>query len=264
MSEIGGSFTGQIVLVTGASRGIGKATAELFANQGAVVAVNYRSDALGADQTVAAIRKTGGQALAVQADLAIPADCERMVEMVEAELGPIDVLVNNAAAFQRTHFLEVTLEEFDRLLATNLRGAFYLSQLIARRMAPRRRGSIVHISSILARLAIPERTVYAATKGAIESLTRAMALDLARYHIRVNTVAPGLIQTEALISSFDGTDEETNVRRYIPSQRFGRPEEIARVVVFLASEAASYINGALIAVDSAMSVMEPGPPPDER
>jgi NAD(P)-dependent dehydrogenase (short-subunit alcohol dehydrogenase family) len=264
MTEIGDSFIGQVVLVTGASRGIGKATAEMFANQGAVVVVNYHSDAQGADQTVAAIQNNGGRALAVQADLALPTDCERMVETVETELGPIQVLVNNAAAFQRIHFLEVTLEEFDRLLATNLRGVYYLSQLTARKMASRRKGCIVHISSILAHLAIPERTVYAATKGAIESLTRAMALDLARYHIRVNAVAPGLIQTEALISSFQGTDEEANVRRYIPSQRFGRPEEIAQVVVFLASEAASYINGALIAVDSAMSVMEPGPPPDER
>jgi NAD(P)-dependent dehydrogenase (short-subunit alcohol dehydrogenase family) len=187
-----------------------------------------------------------------------------MVEMVEGGLGPIDVLINNAAAFQRAHFLEVSLEEFDRLFATNLRGVFYLSQLTARRMASRRKGCIVHISSILARQAIPERTVYIATKGAIESLTRAMALDLARFNIRVNAVAPGLIQTEALISSFHGSDEEAKVRRYIPGQRFGQPEEIAQVVVFLASEAASYINGALIAVDSAMSVMEPGPPPEER
>jgi NAD(P)-dependent dehydrogenase (short-subunit alcohol dehydrogenase family) len=264
MTESNGSFTGQVVLVTGASRGIGRATAEQFANRGAVVAVNYRSDAQGADQTVAAIQNSGGRALAVQADVAVPADCERMVEVVEGELGPIDVLVNNAAAFQRTPFLEVSLEEFDRLQATNLRGAFYLSQLAARGMAARRKGCIVHISSILARQTIPERTVYAATKGAIESLMRAMALDLARYNIRVNAVAPGLIGTEALISSFHGTEEEAKVRRYVPSQRFGQPEEIAQVVVFLASDAASYINGALIAVDSAMSVMEPGPPPGER
>ncbi len=252
------------MLITGASRGIGRATAELFAARGARVAVNYRGDAQGAEATVAAIQRNGGRALAVQADVASPADCERLVETVETELGPIEALVNNAAAFQRTPFLEVTPDELDRLLATNLRGVFTLSQLTARKMAARGRGSIVHISSILARQAIPGRTVYAATKGALESLTRAMALDLARYHIRVNAVAPGLIETESLISSFHGVEEEANVRRYIPSQRFGRPEEIAQVVVFLASEAASYINGALVAVDSAMSVMEPGPPPDAR
>jgi NAD(P)-dependent dehydrogenase (short-subunit alcohol dehydrogenase family) len=264
MSDTQPSFTGQVVLVTGASRGIGRATAELFAAQGALVAVNYRSDARGAEQTVAAIQDNGGRALAIQADVALPEDCERLVETVEAGLGPIHALVNNAAAFQRTPFLEVTPDELDRLLATNLRGVYTLSQLTARKMASRRRGSIVHISSILARQAIPGRTVYAATKGALESLTRAMALDLARYHIRVNAVAPGLIETESLISSFHGNDEEASVRRYIPSQRFGRPEEVAQVIVFLASEAASYINGALIAVDSAMSVMEPGPPPGER
>ena len=260
MPNLESILTGQIVLVTGASRGIGKATAELFAARGAIVAVNYCRDAAGASQTVEAIQKSGGSALSIQADVAVPADCERLVDTVEGKLGPIQVLVNNAAAFQRTPFLELTLEEFDRLLATNLRGVFYLSQLAARQMAVRNRGSIIHISSILARQVIPGRTAYCASKGAIESLTRAMALDLARYNIRVNAVAPGLIKTEALIASFHDAEEEASVRQYIPGHRFGQPEEIARVVVFLASEDSSYINGTVLSVDNAMSVMEPGPP----
>jgi NAD(P)-dependent dehydrogenase (short-subunit alcohol dehydrogenase family) len=258
--DIDTSFAGQVVLVTGASRGIGSATARLFADRGAILAVNYRQDGSGASRTVTAIQENGGCALAIQANVAVPQDCKRLTETVEDQLGPIQVLVNNAAAFQKTPFLDITLDEFDRLLETNLRGVFYLSQLAARQMATRRRGCIIHVSSILARQAIPGRAAYCASKGAIESLTRAMALDLAGYNIRVNAIAPGLIETEALTGSFQDVQEEEAVRQYIPGRRFGRPEEIAQAIVFLASPAAGYINGALIPVDSALSIMEPGPP----
>lgn len=257
-------FSGQVVLVTGASRGIGRATAEQFHLRGASVAVNYCRDAAGASQTVEAIQKSGGTALPIQADVAVPGDCERLVATVEGELGPIQVLVNNAAVFQRIPFLELTLEEFDRLMTANLRGVFYLSQLAARKMAVRGRGCIIHISSILAREAILERAAYCASKGALESLTRAMAVDLSRYNIRVNAIAPGLIETGGLLDSFRDGEEAANVRQYIPGGRFGSPEEIAQAVVFLSSDAASYINGAVIPVDSAMSIIEPGPPIEKR
>lgn len=236
----------------------------LFAARGASVCVNYSKDSAGAEGVVKSIQERGGFALPFRADITDLDGCRRLVETVERELGSIQVLVNNAAAFQRTPFLDVSLEEFDRLLSTNLRSPFFLSQITARQMAARKKGCIIHISSILASLAIPERTAYCASKGAIESLTQAMALDLIRYHIRVNAVAPGLIETESLIDSFHSKDEEENVRRYIPGGRFGNPEEVARVVVFLASDEASYINGAVIPVDSALSVIEPGPPLSSR
>ncbi|RPI81341.1 MAG: SDR family oxidoreductase, partial [Chloroflexi bacterium] len=196
------SFAGRTVLVTGASRGIGRATAILFAAKGASVCVNYRKDSSGADDVVKYIRESGGCALPFRADITDLDGCCRLVDTVERELGPIQVLVNNAAAFHRTPFLDVSPEEFDRLLSTNLRGPFFLSQITARQMAVRKKGCIIHISSILAGVAIRERTAYCASKGAIESLTQAMALDLIRYQIRVNAVAPGLIETEALIDSF--------------------------------------------------------------
>ena len=126
-------------------------------------------------------------------------------------------------------------------------------------MAERRRGSIVHVSSILAKLAIAKRTVYCAGKGAVEALTRAMALDLATDGVRVNAVAPGLIETEALLASLSDQALQHSARQYIPSHRFGRPEEIAQAILFLASEAASYINGAILAVDSALGSREAGP-----
>ena len=145
------------------------------------------------------------------------------------------------------------------MFGANVRGPFLMSQLAAQQMiAAGVGGSIIHISTILARQTIQNRSLYAATKGALESLTRAMALDLARHHIRVNAVAPGLIYTQALRDGISALGEE-NFTKFIPFTRFGKPEEIASVVAFLASDAASYITGALIAVDGGLGVAEAGP-----
>ncbi len=252
-------FTGQTVFITGASRGIGAATAQLFAASGARVVVNYREDRTGAEQVSAAIADAGGQALMLQGDAGSEADVRRMMETVEAQWGPVRVLVHNASAINRTSFLDATLDHFDGMFAANVRGPFLMSQLAAQQMsAAGAGGSIIHISTILARQTIPNRTLYAATKGALEALTRAMALDLARHNIRVNAVAPGLIYTQALRDGISALGEE-NFTKFIPFTRFGKPEEIASVVAFLASDAASYITGALIAVDGGLGVAEAGP-----
>jgi len=253
-------FTGRVVLVTGASRGIGRATALAFAAQGAAVAVHYRGNGSGAIETVGAIEKNGGRALPVRADLCDLRDSRNLIETIENKLGPIHTLVNNAGHTLRRSFLEVSPEEFDELIGINLRGPYFLSQIAAQRMATRKEGCILFISSILARMAIPQRSAYCAAKGALESLARALAIDLLPYHIRVNTIAPGLVRTDMLLDSFEDRQEERRIQQYIPTGRFGDPEEIARVATFLASDAASYINGALIPVDSALSILEPGPP----
>jgi NAD(P)-dependent dehydrogenase (short-subunit alcohol dehydrogenase family) len=252
-------FEGQIVLVTGASRGIGRATAVAFARAGAVVIINYRADKSGAEDTSASIIDAGGQAFPWQADLSSPADLEEMVAGVESSIGSINVLVNNAAAFNNDPFLDLTLEEFDRLWETNTRGLFYLSQLTARRMVKRKSGIIIHISSILAQHAIPDRSAYIATKGAVEGLTRAMSVELAPYNIRVNAVMPGLVETRALIDAIHNPELEEELKRYIPTGRFAKPAEMAQAITFLASPAASYITGALIPVDGGLSVLEAGP-----
>ncbi|NPV77891.1 MAG: SDR family oxidoreductase, partial [Anaerolineae bacterium] len=241
-------FADRVVLVTGASRGIGRATALAFAAQGAAVAVHYRGNGSGAIETVGAIEKNGGRALPVRADLCDLRDCSSLIKTVENKLGPIHTLVNNAGYTLRRSFLEVSPEDFDELIGINLRGPYFLSQLAAQRMATRNEGCILFISSILARMAIPQRSAYCAAKGALESLARALAIDLLPYHIRVNTIAPGLIRTDMLLESFEDREEERRIRQYIPAGRFGDPEEIARVATFLASDAASYINGALIPV----------------
>jgi len=252
-------FTGQTVFITGASRGIGAATAQLLARSGARVVVNYRSDQAGGEQVLAAITAAGGQAMLLQGDAGNVNDVRRMIETVADAWGPVRVLVHNASAINRSHFLDATLDDFDLMFDANVRGPYLMSQLAAQQMiAAGSGGSIVHISTILAQLTIQNRTLYAATKGALESLTRAMALDLARHSIRVNAVAPGLIYTQALRDGISALGEE-NFTRYIPFKRFGDPLEIASTVAFLASDAASYITGALIPVDGGLGVTEAGP-----
>ncbi len=253
------SFKDQLVLITGASRGIGRATAIAFAQAKATVIINYRADQSGAEDTRNVITAAGGQALLWQADIGWPADIEAMISGIEASAGPIDVLVNNAAAFNNDPFLEVTLEEFDRLWFTNTRGLFYLSQLVARSMTKRNRGGIIHVSSILAQQVIPGRSAYITSKGGVESLTRAMALELAHYNIRVNTVVPGLVATKALRSAIDGSEDTEALKVTIPMGRFGQPEEAANAILFLASPEASYITGALVPVDGGLAILEAGP-----
>lgn len=252
-------FAGKGVLVTGASRGIGRATAVAFAQHGASVLINYRADEAGARETLETIQHTGGTGYIVQADVADPEAVKHMVSTAEVLVPTIDVLVNNAAAFNRSSFLNVSLEDFDASFNTNVRGVYYLSQLVARGMVERKRGSIIHISSILARLSVPKRSVYCATKGAIESLTKAMALDLVEFGVRVNAVSPGLISTEAMTAGFNNANLLSQVEKHIPGGRFGAPEDIANAVLFLASDLARYITGVILPVDMGLSSREAGP-----
>jgi 3-oxoacyl-[acyl-carrier protein] reductase len=255
----GRPFEGQTVLISGASRGIGAATAVHFAELGAHVVVNYREDAAGASETAAAIEAQGGRVSVLQGDVGSEADVDRIMQVVAGEWGPVRVLVHNASAINRDHFLTAGAEQFDTMFGANVRGPYRMSQLAAQQMiAAGVGGSIIHISTILARQAIPNRTLYAATKGALEALTRAMALDLAAHHIRVNAIAPGLIYTKALRDGISALGEE-NFVKYIPLGRFGSPHEIATVAAFLASEDASYISGAVIPVDGGLGVLEAGP-----
>ncbi len=251
-------FDDAVVLVTGASRGIGRATALAFAQAGAQVILNFRADVAGAQETRAAIQAEGGQAHLWQANVSDVARLERELPELEARVGPISVLVNNAAAFNTQPFLEVPLDELDRLWATNVRGLFRLSQLVAQGMVARGAGCIIHVSSILAQHAIPARAAYITTKGAVESLTRAMAVELAPHGVRVNTVAPGLVRTQALLSAIGDPQLEASLEQGIPLGRFARPQELAQSVLFLASPAASYITGALLAVDGGLSALEAG------
>ena len=252
-------FDSDIVLVTGSSRGIGAATARAFAAEGARVAVNYRSDSDGAAATRQAIVAAGGTAEVFQADIGNETDVARLAQEVEASLGPVSILVNNAALIDRSSMFDLSLDAFDTVWQANVRGLFQLSQLVAAGMVERGRGAIVHLSSILARLAVVNRCAYVASKGAVEGLTRAMALELGPKGVRVNAVAPGLIATEALLAGMRDPDVQTAVQRHIPEGRFGRPEEITAAILFAASSEASYLNGAIIPVDAALGARESTP-----
>lgn len=254
-------FKDRIVMITGASQGIGRAMAEVFAEHRATVVINFHSNDSGARETLERVKKKGGKGIIKKTDIGNPESARQLVETVEQELGPIDVLINNAAAFSRSHFLKVTLDELDSVLNTNIRGLYYLSQLAATEMAKRKRGTIIHVSSILAQHAVQNRTAYCASKGAVEALTRAMALDLTPFNIRVNAISPGLIQTDAMLNGFSDPELLAEVQRHIPGGHFGNPEDIANAALFLASDLAKYINGVILSVDYGLAAREAGPAP---
>jgi NAD(P)-dependent dehydrogenase (short-subunit alcohol dehydrogenase family) len=243
-------LAGRIALVTGAHRGIGRAMALALAAEGAAVAVNYRRHEAPAREVVEAIVAAGGRALAVWADVGERSAVEAMFIRVDAEFGPVDVLVNSAAAeAQPTPITEVTDEIFDRTFAANVRGAFLCSQLAVRRLLELGRpGAIVNISSVHARTSVPGLTAYAASKGALDAMSRQMAVELAPHGIRVNVVSPGFIDTERNRDAIAGYDAAAEGRK-IPMGRVGTPEEIAALVVFLASDETPFMTGQVIIAD---------------
>jgi NAD(P)-dependent dehydrogenase (short-subunit alcohol dehydrogenase family) len=241
---------GKVALITGGSRGIGKGIAEVFAEEGADVAVNYIASAASAEAVAKSVRDKGRRAIAVKADVANRGEVEAMVEKVWNELGPIDVLVNNAGIETIVPFLELTDEQWTRLVDVNLRGDWLCSQVFCRRVvAAGRKGNIVHIGSIQAAKVLPGRTHYAPTKLGLEALTRNMSAEMTPLGIRVNCVHPGLIDTDMTAWVMKRPDLLPGILSQISLGRPGEPREIGTVVAFFASEEASYLTGQSIHVD---------------
>jgi len=240
---------GKIVLVTGAQRGIGRAIAVRFAQAGADVALNYLDDKAAAESAAAEVGALGRRAVTLAADVAAPAEARSLVGAAERALGPLDVLVNNAAIFPRAPFLELTEDAWDTVLDTNLKSTFVCSQEAARRMvAAGRPGAIVNISSGAPYRGSMRATAYMASKLGIVGLTRGMARELAPHRIRVNAVAPGV--TNTAMPRLGNTEEAlTAIGRANPTGRLAEPEDIADVVVFLATDEARYIVGQLVHVN---------------
>jgi NAD(P)-dependent dehydrogenase (short-subunit alcohol dehydrogenase family) len=241
---------GKRALITGASRGIGRGIAEVFADEGADVAVNYISHPEKAEDVAKALRAKGRKAMTVKADVARRAEVEPMFESVWKELGPLDILVNNAGIETIVPFLELTDEQWTRLVDVNLRGAWLCSQVFCRRaIAEKRKGSIVHIGSIQAAKVLPGRTHYAPTKLGLEALTRNMSAEMTPQGIRVNCVHPGLIDTDMTAWVMKSPDILPLVLAQISLGRAGEPREIGTVTAFFASDEASYLTGQSIHVD---------------
>ena len=241
---------GKRALVTGAARGIGRGIAEVFADEGAEVAVNDFENLAQAEEVVRAIKSKGTRAMSIQGDVAKRADVEPMIDRVWRELGPIDILVNNAGIETIVPFLELTDDQWTRLTDVNLRGAWLCSQVFCRRaLAEGRQGAIVNIGSIQAAKVLPGRTHYAPSKLALEALTRNMSAEMTPQGIRVNCIHPGLIDTPMTAWVMKDQDILPLILAQISLGRAGQPREIGTVAAFLASDEASYLTGQSIFVD---------------
>jgi glucose 1-dehydrogenase/3-oxoacyl-[acyl-carrier protein] reductase len=241
---------GKVALVTGAARGIGRGIAEVLAEEGADVALNDFGCGNGLEDVAQWIRSRGRRAITVKADVARRDEVEPMIDQVWTTLGPIDVLVNNAGIETIVPFLELTDDQWTRLVDTNLRGAWLCSQVYCRRaVAEGRPGNIIHIGSIQAARVLPGRTHYAPAKLGLEALTRNMSAEMTPSGIRVNCVHPGLIETDMTAWVMNDPDVLPAVLSQISMGRAGQPREIGAVAAFFASDAASYLTGQSIHVD---------------
>jgi 3-oxoacyl-[acyl-carrier protein] reductase len=241
-----GELAGKGALVTGASRGIGRAIARMLAARGAAVAINYKSDAGAARETVSAIDQAGGRAVAIQADVADVAAITRMFDEAEAALGPLDIVVANAGFALGRKAIDVTEADYDAVFATNARGAFFTMQQGARRI--RDGGRIIAISAAGTRTWFPGMSLYLGSKGALEQFVRVFSRELGRREITVNAVLPGFTHTDMM-----GEGDHSGPAGLSPFRRIGSAEEVAEMVAFLASERARWITGQRIAADGGVS-----------
>jgi glucose 1-dehydrogenase len=251
------ALAGRIAIVTGAAQGIGRACAERLARDGASVVLSDVNVKLG-DAAAAAISAAGGVARFIKADVASVSDVAALIAETVAEHGRIDILVNNAGIIDSADFLDLSIADFDRVLGVNLRGAFLMAQGAARQMvkqvnadraAARTPGTIINMSSVNAHFGLPDHVAYSVSKGGISQMTKAAAVSLAKYGIRVNAIGPGTINTEIVKAVADNPAALKRIMSRTPLGRMGEPSEVAAIAAFLASDDASYVTGQTIYPD---------------
>ena len=237
----------RVALVTGASRGIGRAIALALGAAGCAVCVNYRAQAEAAEEVVSTISQAGGRAIAVQGDIAKRDDVDALFRQVQEELGPVQILVNNAGIRHDALLLRLSDDDWDTVLDTNLRGAFMCTKAAMRSMVKARWGRVINISSVVGLIGNPGQANYAAAKAGLIGFTRAVAREVANRGITVNAVAPGFITTD--ITEDLPAELKARILDSIPAGRFGAPDDVAGVVAFLASDASRYMTGQVLTVD---------------
>ena len=245
---------GRVAAITGGNQGIGLGIAQRFVQEGAAVSICYLSDKPGTDRVVEGLRADGGKAVAIQADVSKLADGLRFISETVSQLGDLDILVNNAGVEKRANFWDVTEADYDFVLNVNLKGLFFVTQAMVRYlMQAKRPGKIINISSVHEELPFPHFSSYCASKGGLKMITRNLSIELAPLNITINNIAPGAIETPINKNLLNDPVKLKSLLENIPLRRLGKPEDIASIAAFLASEESSYVTGTTFVVDGGLT-----------
>lgn len=241
---------GQTAVVTGASRGIGRAIALELARHGANIVVNYAGSEAKAEEVVKAVQELGVKAVKIQANVSLEEDVKQLMKQTVKEFGSVDILVNNAGITKDNLLMRMKEDEFDQVIQTNLKGTFLCTKAVTRQMMKQKSGRIINVASIVGVSGNPGQANYVAAKAGVIGLTKTTAKELASRNILVNAVAPGFISTD--MTDQLSEEQKESLLKIVPLERFGKPEDVARVIRFLASEDANYITGQTIHIDGGM------------
>ncbi|HEX6553612.1 MAG TPA: SDR family oxidoreductase [Ktedonobacteraceae bacterium] len=250
-----GQLDAKVAIVTGSDSGIGRAIAIQLAQEGATVVVNYAHAQAKAEEVQQTIEKNKGKAVVIQADVSQYQQAVGLIQRTVEQLGRLDILVNNAGMEIHNAFLDYTEQQFDRVIGVDLKGAFFCAQAAAREMVKSKTaGRIINVSSVHEDIAMPRNAPYCCAKGGVRMMTRTICLELAPFNITVNNIAPGAIHTPIDADVEADPEKMATLLNEIPLHRMGQPEEIAKLVLFLASDAAAYVNGSTYVIDGGLSV----------
>jgi glucose 1-dehydrogenase len=245
---------GKVAAITGGNQGIGLGIAQRFIQEGAAVAICYRADTASAERVAESLRVGGGKAIAIQADVSKIADGQRFISQTVSLLGALDILVNNAGVEKRADFWDVTETDYDFVMDVNLKGLFFVTQAMVRYlMQAKRPGKIINISSVHEELPFPHFSSYCASKGGLKMLTRNLSIELAPLNITINNIAPGAIETPINKNLLNDPVKLKNLLENIPLRRLGKPEDVASVAAFLASDESNYVTGTTFVVDGGLT-----------